>query len=150
MVCEGQNKITTNLLENETSHRMYNKNNRFLRGSAGEWTCNGDICTIPTFKSLPSLPNFIPKRSALAKSKILDRLFGPLDLKSALYPKVRILAVLISGSSGSHSWGQNVSRALFKVQVLRLDPPSPCTKMMSTECGVDGAYRTLSPIASGS
>ena len=110
----------------------------------------GDICTFPTFKSSPSLPNFMPKRSARAKSEILDRLFGPLDLKSALYPNVRILAVLISGSSGSHSCGQNVSGRFFKVQVLRLEPPNPCTKMISTECGFDGAYRTLSPVGSES
>lgn len=47
------------------------------------------------------------KSKSLAKSEILDMLFGPVDEKCALYPNVEIRAVAMSGSSGSHSLGQN-------------------------------------------
>jgi hypothetical protein len=71
-----------------------------------------------------SVPNFIANRSSLAKSEIL-RMFLPGAAKCALYPKDNIRADDISGSSGSHSFGQNRLGSLFFDHVCLLVPPSP-------------------------
>lgn len=77
-----------------------------------------------------SVPNFMPNRSSLAKSEIF-KIFLPAAAKFALYPKDNTRADDMSGSSGSHSFGQNRFGSLFFDHVCLLVPPSPCTKITS-------------------
>lgn len=64
---------------------------------------------------------------------------GPLDIKYALYPNDRILAVDIPSSNGSHRPGQNKSGSLFLDHVCLLVPPRPCTNIISTRRLVPGS-----------
>ena len=70
--------------------------------------------------------------------------------KLPLYPKVRILASQMSGSSGKNFSGQKRSRSLFFDQVRRLVPPRPCTKMMSALRLFFGSKTTRRPSGSAS
>lgn len=71
-----------------------------------------------------SVPNFMANRSSLAKSDIF-RIFLPGAAKCALYPNDNIRADDMSGSRGSHSFGQNRFGSLFFDHVCLLVPPSP-------------------------
>lgn len=103
--------------------------------------------TFPISRSFiaPSSPNFILKSRSLAKSEIFDILLGPVDEKCALYPKVEMRAVAMSGSRGSHSLGQNKLGSPSFVHVRKLVPPRPCRNKMSAVGGCCGEYKTVSP-----
>ena len=66
----------------------------------------------------------------------------------ALYPKERTRAEHIEGSKGSHFSGQNNSGFLCLDQLVRLVPPSPWTRMMSSVGLASGSCITLKPIGS--
>jgi hypothetical protein len=110
------------------------------------------LCEVgrPTFpisrpSMAPSSPYFILKSKSLAKSEMFDMLLGPVEEKCALYPKVEIRAVAMSGSSGSHSLGQNKLGSPSLVHVRKLAPPRPCRNNISAVGGNSGEYNTVSP-----
>lgn len=107
--------------------------------------------TLPMCSSpfCPSLPYFKSNRSSLAKSRTeVD--ICPVFRRLALYPKVRIRARQISGSSGRKVNGQNRSGFLCLDQVSRLVPPRPWMNTMSALWPFSGVYTTFSPSGPGS
>lgn len=103
--------------------------------------------TLPILSSsfCSSFPYSMQKSRSLAKSVTLRTVPEPIGRAPALYPKDSTRASHISGSKGSHFSGQKRSGSLSFVQVFRLVPPSPCTKMISTAGTVVGSYMTFKP-----
>lgn len=91
-----------------------------------------------------SFPNLICIRRSLAKSDMLNKSLL-CDMKWALYPKVKMRTSLKPGSDGSHSLGQNNERSLLKDQDSRLDPPRPCTNIISAVRSSKGSWTIWRP-----
>ena len=103
--------------------------------------------TLPILSSSfwSSFPYSMQKSRSLAKSVTFRIVPESIGRALASYPKDSTRASHISGSNGSHFSGQKRSGSLSFVQVFRLVPPSPCTKMMSTVGAVVGSYMIFKP-----
>ena len=91
------------------------------------------LLTFPIFRSsfCSSFAYLRSKSKSLAKSST-EVLTLPAVRKLASYPKVSILVKQTSGSRGRNFNGQNNSGSPFFDHVLRLAPPRPCIKTIST------------------
>ena len=98
-----------------------------------------------SFRWSALLACFKSNKRSFAKSEIFLKLLGAEAVKPASYPKDNTRPSPISGSDGSQFLGQNSFKSLFFDHDSRLDPPRPCTNIISNLRVSSGSCNTCNP-----